>query len=81
LIPASHSDQITDLLAELHALNYFSLSFPDRPAMALGFKTSIEKKLAGDPSPRYRKALEYKLSMYVLPHLDSVTYAQSPVHS
>jgi hypothetical protein len=64
LIPRAHEVQIRQLLIDLHALNYFSLSFPGRPAVAQGFKDAVLRRLAGpDVSDRYRKALEYKLTM------------------
>jgi hypothetical protein len=64
LIPESHKAQITKLLAELHGLNYFSLSFPGRQQMAVTLSAPIEKRLQ-DPniSEDYRKALEFKLGV------------------
>jgi hypothetical protein len=51
-------------LHDLHALNYFSLSFPGKPQIAAGFKAAVEKRMM-DPSisQRYRDALAYKLTM------------------
>ena len=63
LIPASHKAQISDLLAELHALNYFSLSFTGREYVADGFKQNVFKRLGEDISPRYRDALTFKLGV------------------
>ena len=63
LIPVSHKDQINELLADLHGLNYFSLSFPGREQVAEGFRATINNKLAGDISARYRDALKYKLGV------------------
>jgi glutathione S-transferase len=63
LIPASHKDRITKGLKDLHALNYFSLSFPGRGHVAQGFKTAVMKRLGGEISERYREALKYKLEM------------------
>ncbi|KAL3446404.1 hypothetical protein BJX65DRAFT_279528 [Aspergillus insuetus] len=63
LIPASHKKKITDLLHDLHALNYFSLSFPGREHVAEGLKQCVFKRLAGDISPRYRDALTFKLGV------------------
>jgi hypothetical protein len=57
------------LLKDLHALNYFSLSFSGGPGVAQGFKATAQKRLDGEMgeiSEKYRKALEYKISMYVL---------------
>jgi hypothetical protein len=64
LIPKQHETQIQELLVELHSLNYFSLSFPGRAAVAHGFVAAAERRLA-DPtiSDRYRKALEFKITV------------------
>lgn len=64
LIPENYKAQITDLLAELHDLNYFSLSFPGRQQMAVTLSAPIEKRLQ-DPNitEDYRKALEFKLGV------------------
>jgi hypothetical protein len=63
LIPASHKEPISDLLVDLHALNYFSLSFSDRKYIAEGFKQNVFKRLDADISPRYRDALTFKLGV------------------
>lgn len=63
LIPISHKEQIIKGIRDLHALNYFSLSFPGRDHVAQGFKTGVEKRLSGDISERYREALHFKLGM------------------
>jgi glutathione S-transferase len=63
LIPTSQKEQITKGLQDLHALNYFSLSFPGRDHVAQGFKTAVFKRLSGEISERYREALKYKLEM------------------
>ena len=63
LIPTSHKERITKGLQDLHALNYFSLSFPGRDHVAQGFKAAVVKRLGGDISERYREALKYKLGM------------------
>ena len=64
LIPSAHEAQIRQLLLDLHALNYFSLSFPGREHVAQGFREAILRRLAKpDISDRYRKALEYKLTV------------------
>ena len=64
LLPTDHDSEIRQYLTDLHALNYFSLSFPGRPQIAQGFVDAIELRLK-DPqiSHRYRKALEFKLGM------------------
>lgn len=64
LMPAAHEKQIRQLLIDLHALNYFSLSFPGRPGVIQGIVDAIESRLDNPTiSNRYRKALEFKLSM------------------
>ncbi|KAK6371464.1 hypothetical protein LTS17_008714 [Exophiala oligosperma] len=64
LMPVAHEKQIRQLLIDLHALNYFSLSFPGRMDVIQGIVDSIKTRLE-DPtiSNRYRKALEFKLSI------------------
>lgn len=63
-MPPEHEPRIRQLLIDLHALNYFSLSFPDRPQVAHGIKVAIIRRLESPGiSERYRKALEYKLTM------------------
>ena len=63
VIPASHKEQITELLDDLHAINYFSLSFPGREHVAEGFKNKVLKRLSGKVSYTYRDALTYKLGV------------------
>ncbi|KAK0112330.1 hypothetical protein ONS96_001578 [Cadophora gregata f. sp. sojae] len=64
LLPSDHKNEIIELLKELHAINYFSLSFGNRPASAKAQEAAVEKKIA-DPgiSEKYRKALEFKLKI------------------
>jgi glutathione S-transferase len=64
LIPPTHAYLITQLLQELHNLNFFSLSFANKPPLAQGYNAGVLRRLkgeAGELSERYRKALEYKL--------------------
>lgn len=61
----SHKNEIDKWLHCLHSLNYFSLSFPDRPHVADGLKVAVEKRLQGDVSEKYQQALTYKLEVYV----------------
>lgn len=63
IIPTSHENEINTRLDALHALNYFSLSFPGRDHVAQGFKAAVQKRLDGDISQRYRDALQYKMGM------------------
>ncbi len=64
LLPTENKDQIRELLNELHDVNYFSLSFGSKPAAAKAQKIAVEQKLAQPGiSEKYRKALEYKLTV------------------
>ncbi|KIV86884.1 hypothetical protein PV11_02466 [Exophiala sideris] len=64
LIPAEHEHEIRQYLKDLHALNYFSLSFPGRDEVAQGFENGVNRRLANpNISDQYRKALEFKLAV------------------
>jgi hypothetical protein len=64
LLPQQREGNIRELLKAVHALNYFALSFPDRPQVAASFVKNIQDRLARDDiSDEYRNALEYKLSV------------------
>ncbi len=64
LSPALLADQIKTLLAELHDINYFSLTYTHKPQRAVDMENSVHKVLDGaNVSERYRKALEYKLEV------------------
>lgn len=57
-------EEVRPLLQAVHDLNYFALSFPDRPQVAAGFIKSLESRLARDDiSDEYREALKYKISV------------------
>lgn len=64
LLPPAHKEEIGRRLHELHALNFFSLSFTGKTQMAQAMKASIERK-RDEPgiSQRYKDALKYKLTM------------------
>ncbi|KAH8800205.1 hypothetical protein F5884DRAFT_546689 [Xylogone sp. PMI_703] len=64
LRPPEHVTLINRLLRDLHAINFFSLSFNTRPSLATTFKNGVLERLARpDISSRYRAALEYKLTV------------------
>ncbi|KIY00911.1 uncharacterized protein Z520_03577 [Fonsecaea multimorphosa CBS 102226] len=63
IIPASYEKEINERLDALHALNYFSLSFPGRDYVAQGFKAAVQRRLDGDISQAYRDALQYKMGI------------------
>ena len=64
LIPSQYEKEIQQSLTDLHALNYFSLSFPGRPQAAQGLVKAVQERL-DDPhiSDQYRKALEFKMAV------------------
>lgn len=63
LQPEAFATTIVSLLADLHAINYFSLTFQGKPSIAQDLLRAITAKLEGDISTEYRKLLEYKLTM------------------
>ena len=63
-MPATVESQVRQDLVALHKINYFSLSFAGRAHVAKGAEGAIQKRLANpDISDRYRKALEFKLTV------------------
>lgn len=64
MIPACFEEQINALLEDLHDINFFTLTFSERPGVARNFKTSVQNILAKDDiSDRYREALKSKLEV------------------
>ena len=64
LAPPDHKDEITRLMRELHALNYFSLSFQSRPQMGAFLRDTVVRRMEQPGiSQRYREALKFKLNM------------------
>lgn len=64
LRPEAHRQDIDRLLRDLHAINFFSLSFNKRPGLARQFTDGVEQRLARhDISTEYRRALERKLQL------------------
>ena len=64
LIPAAYKSEIRELLEELHTLNFFTLSFSNRPQPAQALKNAAHNLLARkDISEPYRDALNYKLKV------------------
>ena len=62
LIPDAHAAKIRQYLVDLHAINYFSLSFPGKPGVAQHLENTVLARLEKrDISERYRKALDFKL--------------------
>lgn len=64
LCPPHLSKQIRRLLAELHDINYFSLTYTHKPQRASDMENSV-LKLLSDPaiSSRWREALKFKLDV------------------
>ncbi|KPI36525.1 uncharacterized protein AB675_4437 [Cyphellophora attinorum] len=66
LSPPEHAAMIENLLDEIHTLNYFALSFPDRPQIADKLVSTVEERLArSNLSLKYGEALAYKLSVTI----------------
>jgi len=64
LIPGAHAAEIHRFLTDLHALNYFSLSFPGRAGAGEHLENTVRERLEKkDISERYRQALEFKLNV------------------
>ena len=64
MIPACFEERINALLEDLHDINFFTLTFSERPDVARNFKASVQKLLAKDNiSDRYREALKFKLEV------------------
>jgi len=73
LLPPSHATEIEGLLRELHSINFFTLTNAGKPQVASSMKEAIEKLLQKqDISERYRKALEYKLSVTQAAKVDAL---------
>ncbi|OAP60325.1 hypothetical protein AYL99_05327 [Fonsecaea erecta] len=64
LCPPHLAEPIRRLLAELHDINYFSLTYTRKPQRASDMENAVLTRLA-DPeiSTRWRKALEFKLEV------------------
>ncbi|MCJ1472620.1 hypothetical protein MMC13_001269 [Lambiella insularis] len=60
LVPESHRAEITRLLTELHGLNYFTLCYSGKHFINKSSMANIQRRLDGNISEKYRKALEYK---------------------
>ncbi|KAH8812214.1 hypothetical protein F5884DRAFT_784746 [Xylogone sp. PMI_703] len=74
LIPDGERSHIIDLLRELHSVNYFSLSFQKKPAYGQGLLSAVLERLQRPGiSPRYQKALEYKLTVVDNEKVDGLT--------
>jgi hypothetical protein len=65
--PEQYLQEATDLLDELHDLDYFTLSFAHAPMIAETTMKSCEQRLAKATSQRYIDVLEPKLAVCVTP--------------
>jgi glutathione S-transferase len=54
--------EVEALLRELHAINYYSLTFTGKPETVEGIDEALEKRLDGDIDDRYRDAINFKLA-------------------
>lgn len=64
LYPPPFATQIKSLLAELHDIGYFSLTYTHKPQRAMDMEHSVHNVLADTQiSARYRRALEGKLDV------------------
>jgi glutathione S-transferase len=77
LQPTAHKQHIARFLHDLHAINYFSLSFGAKPQHASAMKDAVLQRM-NEPSTsqRYREALEYKLKIIETEKIGGVTPAQ-----
>jgi hypothetical protein len=66
--PRGYAAEANELLADLHTLDYYILSFSRTPYFSNSTIESIEKRLANSVSKRYEEALRAKLSMLAFPH-------------
>jgi hypothetical protein len=64
LAPTEHEEDIGRLLRDLHALNYFNISFKGKPHVPAGGRAAVVKLMENsENSQHYRDALAYKLTM------------------
>lgn len=61
LIPDSERDKITQLLEELHSINFFALTFTGRPQVQRPNEIFLQTQLEGQISQKYRDAIHLKL--------------------
>ncbi len=66
LYPTHLDGEIKSLLKELHEITYFSLTYSKSPQRASDMENSVKALLSDTSiSEHYRKALEFKLNVYV----------------
>ena len=61
LLPTGHEQEIKRLLSELHTVNFFSLTFTGQHHVPRSWMQSLNQKLDGDISERYRAAIKQKM--------------------
>lgn len=63
LLPSEKEEAIRKLMSDLHAINFFSLTFTDKPQMQQQSASFLEAKLSteSDMSEQYRKAIQNKI--------------------
>lgn len=63
LIPTSHEDEIKDLLAKIHGISFFAITFAGHPEGQQSNKRYLEELLSSRLSEKYRKAIEGRIEM------------------
>ncbi|TVY87385.1 hypothetical protein LAWI1_G005630 [Lachnellula willkommii] len=77
LQPKAHEQQIVRFLRDLHAINYFSLSYGTKPQFAGSLRDSVLQRMREPTtSQHYREALEYKLRITETEKVGGVLPAQ-----
>ena len=66
LIPKQQREKIISLLQELHGINFFSLTFTNKPGPTEERKAWLQTQLEGDINEKYRKAIEGKIKRWVI---------------
>jgi glutathione S-transferase len=62
LMPENHVDEIRRLLAKLHEIDFYSLTFTEKYMFPCGtIATLLERRNHADTSNRYRQALDRKI--------------------
>lgn len=64
--PARYQADIEKMIRDIHKINFYALSFDDKPKVTFGFQKNMKTRLQ-DPaiSADYKAALERKLALYV----------------
>jgi hypothetical protein len=63
-MPSAHAEEIERLVRELHDINFFSLTFPGKPASPLDSLKTLQDRLSENISERYCVAIQVKIERY-----------------